>query len=76
MRVIGFDLQGRPIMYSNFTHAHDRFNAESCVTHLIDVLEDASRYMDLMNRGLVKAGVLHCAISSFNGVLNKSVKRK
>ena len=54
MRVIGFDVKGRPIMYSNFTHAHDRFNAESCVTHLIAVLEDASRYMDLVNAGHIK----------------------
>jgi hypothetical protein len=50
MRVIGFDKLNRPIMYSNFIHAEDRFNAESCVHHLIVTLEDCTRYMRELNK--------------------------
>jgi hypothetical protein len=50
MRVVGFDKLNRPIMYSNFVHAEDRFNPESCVHHVTNILEDATRYMRELNK--------------------------
>ena len=48
--MIGFDKLNRPIIYTCFGQANDRFNPEQNVQHVTGILEDATRYMHEMNK--------------------------
>jgi len=49
MRLIGFDVQQRPVIYTCFRQAKNRFNPEVNVAHLIKILEETSAIMKLTN---------------------------
>ena len=55
MRVVGFDRLNRPIIYTCFGQANDRFDPEGAVKHGTCVLEEATRLMDEMNRAGLNA---------------------
>ncbi|GAB5361322.1 hypothetical protein AAMO2058_000703500 [Amorphochlora amoebiformis] len=46
LRVIGFDKDGRAIIYTSFSQAHERFDAHGNLKHLSWVLEQAVPLMD------------------------------
>ncbi|KAJ1620658.1 CRAL-TRIO domain-containing protein [Pavlovales sp. CCMP2436] len=46
LRPVGFDAQGRLLMYTCFATAHDRFDPHKSVAHLTRVLEDAQVLLD------------------------------
>ena len=39
MRVVGFATHGQPVMYTNFSQAHDRKDTEMGMNHLMCILE-------------------------------------
>ena len=45
LRVVGYDKDGRPIIYTNFKHAHDRWDVEANILHLTLVLETCCRIL-------------------------------
>jgi hypothetical protein len=46
MRCVGLDSLGRPVIYTCFRQAHDRWNAEANMMHMIQTLEGASVLME------------------------------
>ena len=78
IRVVGFDLLNRPIIYACFGQASDRFDPETTVKHGTAVLEDAVRYMDEMNKsGINRKHVEQwIAIADFEGFSIKDCSPK
>jgi hypothetical protein len=54
MRWVGFDAIGRPVCYSSFEHALDRWNAESNQLHVTHLLESMSARLQQLGRPLEK----------------------
>jgi len=50
MRIVGFDISNRPVIYTSFLHAYDRFHPEGSAQHLEMVCEEARRIINRMFR--------------------------
>ena len=45
MRQVGTDSEGRPVIYTAFSQARNRFNVNSNMQHLLGTIESATSYM-------------------------------
>jgi len=53
MRLIGFSEDGRPIVYTNYTHANERWNADGNIDHVQRLMEASSEVLfQRRNEGL------------------------
>ncbi|CAB9516673.1 SEC14-like protein 5 [Seminavis robusta] len=70
MRVVGYDADGRPIGYTRFSEAHDRWDADANIEHVLLLLEASCNFLRQRRKnGLNQtADSRHCVwVADFDG---------